>query len=245
MTGFDLNSCLFCVVLWCFFFFSFSSLPLDPLSLSLYSFSAINLVCTQVAVANADCRMVALLFKFEASPAHNVFDGIWVVDGNSADEFMLQPGFDGTHPNRTFEGLHALLPRIGQPRGVGIAPLTCLLDSLQMLMMPLPSWSHSYKLPSIPQCSRFLQRREQFERVLQGAPANCAAAERCSGWLPLKPPCRHTAVAVTTLLAVTRLLERDFCSNCPHIAARIAIHAFDNEIWKIVAGIADGTDHCY
>ena len=160
---------------------------------------------------------------------------------------VIQPGFDGTNPNRTFSGLHALLPRVGQPRVVGIEPMSCLLDSLEAVMSPLPPWSQSYKLASVDQSKHLLERRAWLSRGLRQSThaGRDDDASLAKSWLPIKPLCCHTSIAVTTLLSVVRLLERDFFSTCPHVATRIATHVFDYEIWMIIQKIADGGDHCY
>ena len=192
-------------------------------------------------MANLDCRMVSLLIMHGSSPAHNIFDGIWIVDPRSAGAHNSVKSF-GKGPNCTFQGLQALL--LGQRRVVGIEPMSCLLESLEAVMSPLPPWSHSFKVPSIDQTRRLLDRRVWLVRGIQGT-SEKDASSLAKSWSPIKPLCRHVSVAVTTLLSVARLLKRDFSSNCPHIATRISTHAFDYEIWGIVKGIADGGDHCY
>lgn len=171
-------------------------------------------------MANLDCRMVSLLIMHGSSPSVKSF---------------------GKGPNCTFQGLQALL--LGQRRVVGIEPMSCLLESLEAVMSPLPPWSHSFKIPSIDQTRRLMDRRAWLVRSIQGT--NEKDASLSKSWSPIKPLCRHVSVAVTTLLSVAWLLERDFSSNCPHIATRISTHTFDYEIWGIVKGIADGGDHCY
>lgn len=183
----------------------------------------------ELAVDNLDCRMVALLFCFGASPRYNVFDGYYVHHPQrSAQGFfterILQDGFDGMHAKPGFLGLHALLPRLPRWQGGDIEPMRALLALIEAATLPLPRHRTSYIMPP-------------------GTRTRCTISMTAWGasgthYLDFSP--RHFQTVIATQLSVCRYMHVRLSVDLPEISCRIAAMVMSATLWGMVADVSFG-----